>query len=228
MSNLAERALDEAMALLAEVQFDSARGAYRQGELTAVSVMVDPESDPNACHIRVMCHDPGHLGINWGGLPLILIDRKTGEGPIKFLDRVGRARFTVTAAREAMFGFAFIDHGSIYSETVPAAVFAGHFATGVPRWKVQGQSRDRTLSAVAELLGLGQLRITVEAYSPEMRNSTVQVILRSAGDPSDVWLRKKLELDTDEGRRGSWSGRIGVGELRNRATDATLVVFACK
>ena len=74
-SELADRALEEAMALLADVRFSTVRGAYRQGELSAVSVMLEEDSEAGVHHIRVMCHDPGHLGIDWDGLPLYLIER---------------------------------------------------------------------------------------------------------------------------------------------------------
>jgi len=119
--DLADRALEEAMALLADVHFSTSRGAYRQGELSAVSVMLDEDSEAGVHHIRVMCHDPGHLGIDWDGLPLTLIERPSGKNWPGFLDLRGRAEFRVAVSDESDLGFGKLNPNGIHGRLTRAA-----------------------------------------------------------------------------------------------------------
>ncbi len=76
-------------------------------------------------------------------------------------------------------------------------------------WNVSGLSPDRTLSAVAEVIGQGRIRISVRAFAPESRNSSVIVVLRSKTAPTVVWLSKEITLNLNDGWIGHWSGPIG-------------------
>ncbi|HYW81931.1 MAG TPA: hypothetical protein VFB30_01665, partial [Spirochaetia bacterium] len=124
--DLADRALEEAMALLANVRFSASRGAYRQGELTAVSVMLEEDSEAGVHHIRVMCHDPGHLGIDWDGLPLTLIERPSGKDWLGFLDARGRAEFVVAVSAESDLGFGELNPNGLAKVEVPSSLVTGH------------------------------------------------------------------------------------------------------
>jgi len=232
-SALASRALDEAMELLAEVEFDAVRGAYRQGELTAVSVMVDSQSDPEVCHIRVMCHDPGHLGIGWDGLALFLVDRETDEERIGFLDHRGRAEFVAAMHGSRGFGFSGVKVAGLTNVLVPAGMLGdGHLEpSGVPppEWRVEGSSPDGALYAQVEALGHMQLEITVRAdinRFPALRFAKVHVVLRSRSNPSEIWLHSTITLEGEDGAAGSRRDRIKIPGLGGRAAEGMLLVFA--
>jgi hypothetical protein len=233
--DLADRALEEAMALLANVRFSVSRGAYRQGELTAVSVMLEEDSEAGVHHIRVMCHDPGHLGIDWDGLPLTLIERPSGKNWLGFLDARGRAEFVVAVSAESDLGFGELNPNGLAKVEVPSSLVTGHAEiVGAPRiWQVSGLSRDGSLSALAERKGVqGNIWITVRAdvdKFPALRNGEVQVVLRSNWSRS-VWLQARIGLNLRGGSEGHWEGRVKVphSEFENRPADATLLVFAAQ
>jgi len=228
--NVLERALTEAMSLLGGAEFNTHFGDYRQGDLSAVSVMVSPASGNGPTWIHVICHDPGHMGIDWDGIPLVLIDRKTGDERISFLDARGRAKFNVEIPSENELGFMAVSVRSLARVEVPSGIVSGDWAplNHPAGWNVSGNSPDGSLTAVAEVVGQGFFRIAVRALTEEMRNREVQVILRSKVDPSDVWLSKRIKLDLNDGERGSWSGRVGEEELAGRTSEAMLLVFPCK
>jgi len=232
---LADRALQEAMALLADVHFSTSRGAYRQGELSAVSVMLEEDSEAGVHHIRVMCHDPGHLGIDWDGLPLTLIERPSGKDWLGFLDARGRAEFVVAVSVESDLGFGELNPNGLAKVEVPSSLVTGRAEkVGAPRiWQVSGLSRDGSLSALAERRGAqGNIWITVRANVdkfPALRNGEVQVVLRSNWSRA-VWLQAKVGLNLREGSEGHWEGRVKVphSEFENHPADATLLVFAAQ
>lgn len=91
-------------------------------------------------------------------------------------------------------------------------------------WNVESLSRDGTLSAVAEVIGQGRIRVSVRAFAPELQNSSVSIVLRSKSNPSDVWLSKKITLDLNHGLIGLWTGPIGIADSNIRGTDAAIVV----
>lgn len=231
IAGLLNRALDEAMALLAELEFDAVRGAYRQGELTAVSVMVEPAEETGTCHVRVMCHDPGHLGIDWDGIGLILVERPLGEWFFGSFDGRGRVEFRIPAPAGSAFGFERLN--SPVEVEVPRTMFRGDFkpadAQPAPK-QVKGKSPDGSLSASARVAGPQQIfKITVEAdlaKFPALRNAEVRVVLRSKLNPSEIWLKAKIKLEFEDGSKGYWSGRVNLPSTGNLPADAMLLVFA--
>ena len=91
-------------------------------------------------------------------------------------------------------------------------------------WNVSGLSSDRTVSAVAEVVGQGRIRISAQAFVEERRNATVHVVLRCAVDPSDVWITGDIKLDLNGGYLGIWSGAMQDNGAMHHLTDAELVV----
>ena len=230
-SEFFDRALEETMDLLAGMAFTCRAGGYRQGAYSAVSVLATRAKDAQAYRIQVICHDPGHIGIDWDGVPLILIDRKSGDERISFLDGRGRAEFTVAIPADDELAFSPVPSTRLARVHIPQHMVSGDFA-GVPEpgrhWNVTSVCPDGSLSAVAEVVGHGQFRISVQAHKEDIRNGLVQVILRSKVDPSDIWLAKRIPLDLNNGYSGHWSGQIGAGELKDRTTEAILLVFPYK
>lgn len=227
-TSIFERALNETMDLLAAARFNTRFGSYQQGELSAVTVMVSPASEGDATRVQVICHDPGHLGIDWDGIPLFLIDHTTGDERPGFLDARGRAGFNVRISSENDLGLLAVPVRHLAKVEVPKEMIKAQFAQHAPQGKVSAFSPDGAVSADAEVVGEGLLRITIKALIPEMRNAEVRVILRSKADPSEVWLSRKIKLNRNDGERGSWSRKIGEEELRNRRSAATLLVFPVK
>jgi hypothetical protein len=231
-TSIFERALNEAIDLLAAARFNTRAGWYQQGELSAVTVMVSPAKEEGATRVQVFCHDPGHMGIDWDGILLLLIDPKTGDQRPGFLDARGRVEFTVRIPSENELGLLAVPVKSLARVEVPAEMLRGPgFAPAQgrpPISNVSGRSPDGAISAVAEVVGQGRFTIRVQAHTPEMLYAEVQVILRSKVDPSDVWLSKTIQLDLNNGERGTWSGQLGRGNLQHRPSDAMLLVFPCK
>ena len=235
---LADRALEEAMALLSEVRFDTVRGSYRQGDLTAVSVMVDSESSPGICHIRLMCHDPGHLGIEWDGIPIVLRELQAGEvGTSKehvwFLDSRGRTEFRLETHDDSTFEFSEVGLLGLTSVPVPASMLGdGQMAPAdapPPEWNIEGTSPDGALRAQVEALGRGRLEITVHAnvtQFPTLRYAKVHVVLRPRSNLSEIWLQTTISLEGEDGAAGSCREEVEIPGLEGRAADAVLVVFA--
>ena len=91
-------------------------------------------------------------------------------------------------------------------------------------WNLSGLSSDRTISAVAEVVGHGRIRISAQAFVEERRNATAHVVLRCAVDPSDVWIAKDITLDLNDGYLGMWSGAVQNNSAMHHLADAELVV----
>ncbi len=90
-------------------------------------------------------------------------------------------------------------------------------------WNAIGQYSGRGVSAVAEVIGEGRIRISVRALVQELRNATVLVVLRSLADPADLWVTRRIKLDLNDGYQGHWSGTLQDDASKNVA-DAEMIV----
>jgi hypothetical protein len=114
----------------------------------------------------------------------------------------------------------------------PGTSIATGLAAGAPvrglHCNFASLSPDKTLSAVAEVIGHGRIRITVQAFAPEARNSTSAIVVRSKTNPATVWLCKQITLNLNDGWVGDWSGPIGNAGSDFRPADAALAIMAIK
>lgn len=211
-----EAAVEEALDLLNDAIFDQRRSYHAEGSVTGVSVVVNPSAaEVGTVRVQVFCYTAGHLATNWDGLPLVLIDKSSGDERLAFLDARGRAEFILRLVPDTTeFKLEALGPALIMESVSELSV--AHFGAN-PREPLilHAASRDGRLEAKAEEKG-EVLDITVTSLNPVLYNSSVHIVLRSPTNAA-LPVRRTVHLD---GAKGGASIRIV-----DIPADAVLAIF---
>ena len=206
MTDLSEQALKECQVLLASARLTLRRGLYLQGELTSVTLLVQPDLEDAAFRrVRVMCHSAGQLKVDWERVGFWLRDAETKETlNAVVLDARGQSamlRVRYSDARK----LEFLDPAFSLS---PSFSYEDLFSLAAPvgsetPFSLTGLSGDERLEAQASLLPDRSLHVKVRARHDSLRGATVVIEIRLKRT-QEVLYSATFSLRFEDGRLGDW------------------------